>query len=396
MCCLFAILVLIGPRAAILVWWLVDQLRWAAAFDTFIWPLLGFLFLPWTTLVWVLVFPGGIDGFDWLWLAIGLAIDIAVVGRRRGQPVPGDDRLPVLIAEHRPYRLGRRSQRSRVSPRTRAGSPDFGPTVPVMQVAIPGPPRAGPPLVLDVRLGSIRGVEPRGPAVRHVVEAREVVARRSRGRGRRSRPGAATRGRSRARRRPSSASAASRRWRSTTRRCRRGSRPGPTCIPRPARARRVPSAGQSTIAESNSPGRPRWGSSSGARPAGSAHQPAADPGQVAQRAVGHDRGPARDRTLPSLQRLDGGGDAVEHREIGRDLVVAHDPASSTPAGACVERGHDEEQQAPARRRSRTRLGGARSTASGARPGASTAPRRATRPCRRCPGRSGRTSRGTRR
>ena len=77
MCCLFAILVLIGPRAAILVWWLVDQLRWAAAFDTFIWPLLGFLFLPWLTLVWVLVFPGGIDGFDWLWLAIGLAIDIA-------------------------------------------------------------------------------------------------------------------------------------------------------------------------------------------------------------------------------------------------------------------------------------------------------------------------------
>ena len=77
MCCLFAILVLIGPRAAILVWWLFDQIRWAAAFDTFIWPLLGFLFLPWTTLVWVLVFPGGIDGFDWLWLAIGLAIDVA-------------------------------------------------------------------------------------------------------------------------------------------------------------------------------------------------------------------------------------------------------------------------------------------------------------------------------
>ena len=26
--------------------------------------------------MWVLVFPAGIDGFDWLWLAIGLAIDI--------------------------------------------------------------------------------------------------------------------------------------------------------------------------------------------------------------------------------------------------------------------------------------------------------------------------------
>jgi hypothetical protein len=27
--------------------------------------------------VYVLVFPGGIDGFDWLWLAIGLAIDLS-------------------------------------------------------------------------------------------------------------------------------------------------------------------------------------------------------------------------------------------------------------------------------------------------------------------------------
>ena len=95
MCCLFAILVLVGPRAAILVWWLFDQIRWAAAFDTFIWPLLGFLFLPWTTLVYVLVFPGGIDGFDWLWLAIGAGDRHHVVGRRRSQPEPGDDRLPV-------------------------------------------------------------------------------------------------------------------------------------------------------------------------------------------------------------------------------------------------------------------------------------------------------------
>ena len=77
MCCLFATLVLLGPRAAILVWWLLDQVRWAAAFDTFIWPFLGFLFLPWTTIMYVLVFPGGITGFDWVWLAIGVVMDIA-------------------------------------------------------------------------------------------------------------------------------------------------------------------------------------------------------------------------------------------------------------------------------------------------------------------------------
>jgi len=80
MCCLFATLVLLGPRAAILVWWLLDQVRWAAAFDTFIWPFLGFLFLPFTTLMYVVVFPGGVTGFDWVWLGLAFLIDLGSWG----------------------------------------------------------------------------------------------------------------------------------------------------------------------------------------------------------------------------------------------------------------------------------------------------------------------------
>jgi hypothetical protein len=80
MCCLLAILAVLGPRALILVWWIVDQALWARAFDTFIWPLLGFLFLPWTTLVWVLVFPGGVDGFDWVWLGLAVLFDLVNIG----------------------------------------------------------------------------------------------------------------------------------------------------------------------------------------------------------------------------------------------------------------------------------------------------------------------------
>ena len=80
MCCVFALLVIAGPRAAILVWWLLDQVRWNLAFDTFLWPFLGFLLLPWTTLMYVLVFPGGVDGFDWVWLGLGLAADILSYG----------------------------------------------------------------------------------------------------------------------------------------------------------------------------------------------------------------------------------------------------------------------------------------------------------------------------
>ncbi len=78
MCCFFTALVLFGPRLAILIWWLINPARWAAAFTgSFIWPLLGFLFLPWTTIMYVIVFPGGVVGFDWIWLGLGLLVDIS-------------------------------------------------------------------------------------------------------------------------------------------------------------------------------------------------------------------------------------------------------------------------------------------------------------------------------
>ena len=78
MCCFFAALFAVGPRAAILVWWLVDTARWEAAFANFLWAFLGFIFLPWTTLAWVAVWsPSGLTGFDWVILALGVFIDIA-------------------------------------------------------------------------------------------------------------------------------------------------------------------------------------------------------------------------------------------------------------------------------------------------------------------------------
>jgi hypothetical protein len=76
MCCLVATLFMLGPRAAILVWWLLQPLRWSETFDTFIWPLVGFAILPWTTLMYVLVFPLGITGFDYIWLAIAVLMDL--------------------------------------------------------------------------------------------------------------------------------------------------------------------------------------------------------------------------------------------------------------------------------------------------------------------------------
>ncbi len=77
MCCLFASLVLIGPRFAILVWWIIDQTRWELAYDNFIVPFIGWLLVPWTTMMYVVVFPGGVTGFDWIIMGLGILADIA-------------------------------------------------------------------------------------------------------------------------------------------------------------------------------------------------------------------------------------------------------------------------------------------------------------------------------
>ena len=80
MCCFFTALVLFGPRLAVLIWWLFAPVYIGAAFNTWIWPLLAWIFLPWTLLMYLIIYPGGIVGFDWIWLAIGVFADIASYG----------------------------------------------------------------------------------------------------------------------------------------------------------------------------------------------------------------------------------------------------------------------------------------------------------------------------
>ena len=75
MCCLALSAGFIGPRFALLLWWIFGS-KVDAAFSTWIWPLLGLLFLPWTTLAYVLAWGPvyGVSGFwGWLLVALGLA-----------------------------------------------------------------------------------------------------------------------------------------------------------------------------------------------------------------------------------------------------------------------------------------------------------------------------------
>ncbi|KPK07907.1 MAG: hypothetical protein AMJ56_12595 [Anaerolineae bacterium SG8_19] len=95
MCCIFTILLFLGPRFASIIWWIASPARWvgaAGAFNSAIWPILGIIFLPWTTLMYVLVAPGGIVGFDWLWLGLVFVGDLAMYG---GGGYGNRERLPV-------------------------------------------------------------------------------------------------------------------------------------------------------------------------------------------------------------------------------------------------------------------------------------------------------------
>ena len=93
MCCAFLALVLAGPRVFGAFWWIFQPVRWQTAFNNWptslywIWPILGIVFLPWTTIMYIIVAPGGIVGWDWLWIGIMLFADIASysggIGRKR-------------------------------------------------------------------------------------------------------------------------------------------------------------------------------------------------------------------------------------------------------------------------------------------------------------------------
>ena len=83
MCCLLALAGFIGPRFALVMIWIFGT-RVDGAFASWVWPLLGLVFFPWTTLAYVLAWqPGGISGgWDYLLIAIGVALDIATYSSR--------------------------------------------------------------------------------------------------------------------------------------------------------------------------------------------------------------------------------------------------------------------------------------------------------------------------
>jgi CDP-diglyceride synthetase len=87
--CLFSLLVAGAPRLALILLWIFRPERIDLAFDNFLLPIVGLLFLPIVTFVYVLIAPEGVQGLDWLWLGLAMLADLglyaagAYINRRR-------------------------------------------------------------------------------------------------------------------------------------------------------------------------------------------------------------------------------------------------------------------------------------------------------------------------
>ncbi len=81
MCCVLALLAFLGPRLGLVLLWLFTNYL-SRAFDGFVLPLLGFLFLPWTTIAFAFAQNelGGPSGIGLLVIALGVLADIGVLG----------------------------------------------------------------------------------------------------------------------------------------------------------------------------------------------------------------------------------------------------------------------------------------------------------------------------
>ena len=71
------LLAVLGPRFGIFVYWLGWPARWELAFETAIVPIIGFFIAPWLTLMYLLVAPSGVEGWDYLWLGLAALLDVA-------------------------------------------------------------------------------------------------------------------------------------------------------------------------------------------------------------------------------------------------------------------------------------------------------------------------------
>jgi hypothetical protein len=75
--CLIALLVWLSPRFALVLMQLFTD-KLSISMDSFLMGALGFVFLPYTTVLYALVYAplGGVSGFGWFLVALGFLLDL--------------------------------------------------------------------------------------------------------------------------------------------------------------------------------------------------------------------------------------------------------------------------------------------------------------------------------
>ena len=68
------------PRFVLLVGWSNDQAYWGSLFGSPVWLLGGFLFFPWTTLIYGLVSTNGLSLLNIIFLIAALLVDLGTWG----------------------------------------------------------------------------------------------------------------------------------------------------------------------------------------------------------------------------------------------------------------------------------------------------------------------------
>lgn len=81
MCCVLILLAFFTPRIVLFLLWLFTTYL-SRAFDGFLLPFLGFLFLPATTLAYAIAQNelGGMNGLGLIVVLIGFAVDVGLLG----------------------------------------------------------------------------------------------------------------------------------------------------------------------------------------------------------------------------------------------------------------------------------------------------------------------------
>jgi hypothetical protein len=90
--CLVAMFAGLFPRLGLLIVWICRPNLVDNAFSTWILPVIGIVFLPFATLMYVILYTAnrGLTGGEWFWVAVAALLDVAHWGsgfRRRRRAV---------------------------------------------------------------------------------------------------------------------------------------------------------------------------------------------------------------------------------------------------------------------------------------------------------------------